>query len=382
MQIYDMEELAKQRDSRSGQIKSIAAVLFVAVIAALAVIRIFREGPQPAATLDSAAALYDQGRWDLAAEEYIELASQGAIITSEDSARAARSLARAGRRSEAAAAYELYLADSSDDMIMTTELGVIYSDIGRSADAIEVLERASDHVPEAIFRLGLIYEASSDDDRAADAFARYVERSADAESLLAAGRSLMRAGRYRDALAGFTAADAMLPSDDKRGFHAVNAAKNMLGWPTDDSLIITPGISIGALTIGMTREEAIRELGEPIYMIDEDTHSVWGYSSGTGIPDTVAYFDEDALIEIVTQSTSYATADGLGLGNFREPKYSNRFTRMRDPDAMILRYTLRGGGLAFYVGDPMSRERVRAVVYSGTFPLTEHLGASWIYFWD
>ena len=81
------------------------------------------------------------------------------------------------------------------------------------------------------------------------------------------------------------------------------------------------------------------------------------------------------MIEIATKSKAHRTSDGLGLSNFLEPKYSDRFDRWIDGegDSSSFRFILKGGGLALYssVGDPI------AVVYSGDVPMSVEIGKGW-----
>jgi tetratricopeptide (TPR) repeat protein len=293
-----------------------------------------------------------------------------------------------GRYEAAAAAYARYLGERPDDARAVESLGKIYYRLGRSEDALPYMERTAETVSgdaELFLALGRLYEWRSDDVRAADAYRNFIEsESSDPEALLDVGRILMRGGRYKDALAGFTRANDLLPSDDKRGYHSVNAAKNMLGWPTDEGMVVTPGVSIGNMRLGLTRPEALEAWGNPLYQVDEEGYSVWGYNGTRETPETIVFFDDDGVIEIATESKKHVTSDGLGLANFREVKYRDRFLRTRDEviDPPIYRYILREGGLAFYAGDPVSADRTRAVVYDGAHPLTEHLDAQWRYYWD
>lgn len=218
----------------------------------------------------------------------------------------------------------------------------------------------------------------SDDVAAAGFYERYIaSRPDDAEGLLEAGRSMMRPGMYRVALDSFEQAADLLPSDDKRGIHSINAAKNMLGWPTDEGMVITPAVSIGNMTLGMTQDEALSAWGKPIYSVDEDEYSVWGYGATSKESDTVVYFDSDGVIEIVTESSRHATRDGLSLKNFSQEKYADRFIIERDAESGMLRYTLKEGGLAFYYTEDKKGEAPRAVIYGGLFPLTERGDAEW-----
>jgi tetratricopeptide (TPR) repeat protein len=355
----------------------------------------YRSSVLPDKLYRSASDHFEKEEYEEAAREY-EMAEElrsgkagGGPPESDDVLyRRAYAYERLGRHEDAAAAYALYLGKRSDDMRAVESLGKIYYSLGRSEDALPRLERLAEAVSadaELLLALGRLYEWRGDDARAADAYSSFVESdSSDAEALLEIGRVLMRSGRYADALAGFAKADDLLPSDDKRGYHAVSAAKNMLGWPTDERMIVTPGMSIGNMRLGLTRIEALEAWGDPLCQIDEGGYSVWGYNGTIERPETVVFFDEYSVIEIATESKRHMTSDGLGLANFREVKYRDRFLRARDEviDPPIYRYILREGGLAFYAGDPASADMTRAVIYAGARPMTERLDARWGYYLD
>ncbi|MDL2263471.1 tetratricopeptide repeat protein [Synergistaceae bacterium OttesenSCG-928-I11] len=349
----------------------------------------YRSNVLPDRLYQSASEHFEREEYEAAAREYEQADALQSKKSSDDvHYRRAYAYERVGKYEEAAAAYVRHLAEHSGDMRAVASLGKIYYSLGRSEDALPYLERTAEAVSgdaALSLALGRLYEWRSDDVRAADAYADFVAlETSDAETLLEVGRFLMKSARYKDALSGFERANGLLASDDKRGYHAVNAAKNMLGWPTDEGMVVTPGASVGNMHLGLTRPEALEAWGKPLHQVDEEGYSVWGYNGTADAPETVVFFDDDGVIEIVTESKKHATSDGLSLANFREVKYADRFLRTRDENAdpHLYRYILKGGGLAFYTGDAVSSDKPRAVVYDGTRPLTEHLDAEWRYYWD
>lgn len=299
----------------------------------------------------------------------------------------AESYVRTSRDADAARQYEKYIALSGDRVgEATLALGMIYDRLGRSDDALPALERGIEMTggdAEALLALGMQYAAHSDDERATSTFINYFKASPkSADALLDVGRYLMRRGMYRDALDGFMAASKLVASDDKRAYHAINAAKDMLGWPRDDEDVITPGQSIGSMRLRITRDEAEDAWGKPLYKVDEGGYSVWAYGGTADEPDTIVYFDEDSVIEIVTMSPAHATTYGLSVANFSHDKFRTRLTRVMDEGSGTMRYTLRGGGLAFYESKDPKRERPRAVIYNGAVPLTEDVDSVWTYYTD
>jgi tetratricopeptide (TPR) repeat protein len=351
----------------------------------------YRSSILPDRLYRSASAHFEKEEYEEAAREYeraeaLRSKKAGSEPPKSDDIlyRRAYAYERLARYDDAAAAYARYLGERPDDLRAVESLGKIYYRLGRSEDALPYLERTAETAvsgdAELFLALGRLYEWRGDDARAADACANFIESdSSDAEAFLDAGRILMRSGRYKDALAGFTRADDLLPPDDRRGYHSVNAAKNMLGWPTDEGMVVTPGVSIGNMRLGLSRPEALEVWGKPLCQIDEDGYSLWGYNGTREMPETVVFFDGDGVIEISTESKQHMTSDGLGLANFREEKYRDRFLRTRDEDIdpPIYRYIIKEGGLAFYADDSASSDGTRAVVYAGSRPLTEHLDAQW-----
>lgn len=302
--------------------------------------------------------------------------------------RKAFSYERLGKLDEAVDAYEDHLVENPYDMRAVEKLGRAYLRLGRSYDALPYLERTLEVKSgdaEIFLALGKMYDEKGDTEKAVANYIDFINSDTkDAEELLEVGRALMKPARYRDALAAFDRASDFMASGDMRAYHAVNAAKNMLGWPTDAAMVITPGVSIGNMKLGLTRDEALEAWGGPLGRIDEDGYSVWGYNGTVETPETSVFFDSDGVIEIVTTSNKHSTSDGLSLANFREPKYADRFVKLRDEhsDPYIYRFTLKEGGLAFYSGDPISADRSRAAIYDGDHPLTEHMDAQWRYYWD
>lgn len=359
-----------------------AAIFFIAAM-------IFVYGRHSAAnrSFELGASHLERGDASAAAELFDKAREQGFSATSSaDVEMIARAYRALGHLKDESDLYESVFETISDDRSFLKMMARSYRAQGRSDDAFAAYERAfeiaSDDADISL-ELGKLCEARLDDARAQAHYLAYASSGSDPEELLEIGRYMMKKARYKDALACFERADAILPSDDKRAFHAVNAAKDMLGWPTDSAMVIVPGDSIGNMRLRLTREQALEAWGEPIYKVDEDNYSAWGYGDGTSKhPVAVVFFDAEKVIEIITESKNHATSDGLNVSNFRAEKHRGRFVRMRDgnSDSDVFRYTLRGGGLAFYTGSPSAPESVRAVVYDGEAPLTEHIGARWVYF--
>lgn len=347
----------------------------------------------PGKLIDDTEMLIDKGEYETAVSVYERAAALKDPPKPSDALmlKIADAYERIGRYESAASLFKTYIDEKggpSGAPDIAEHLADVYITIGDNEAGRKVFAEISNDVSGDVklwHELAIMYEYELDDASAAVAYRRMIDlEPKSADEYLDAGRCFMRIGEHWEALAAFEVSEELAASDDKRPYHAVKAAKDMLGWPTDAAMVITPGMSLGHLNLGMTREQALEAWGKPLYKIDEVGYSVWGYSAGKGVHETLVYFDDTSVIEIVTESKAHATVDGLSLANFQEPKYRYRFTTMRDinSDDGIYRYTLVGGGLAFYVGDPTNRDRVRAVIYGGASPMAEHFGAQWAYFWD
>jgi tetratricopeptide (TPR) repeat protein len=284
-----------------------------------------------------------------------------------------------GRYIEAVDSYAVHLENNPWDTEALMRLGNIYMRFDMYDDALLLFEEAAERLPDALdveYALSVVYERVGRSEKAAEGYVRLTGSDAvrDPEMLINSARALMKLGRYGDALDGFIRADELLPESDKRAFHGMNAAKVMLGWPTDDSMVMTPGQSIGGIRIGETSSDVLGELGKPIDFVIEGEHELWLYRAGEEDVSTYVFFQEGQVIEMATKSKLYRTADGLGLKNFLEPQNADRFDRWIDDDdePAAYRYILKGGGLALYsIDEPI------AVIYSGDIPLSTEEGRKW-----
>lgn len=291
--------------------------------------------------------------------------------------RIAYSLEMLSRDIDAIEAYRSYLAVQSGDAAAHLRLGGIYYRLGRYEETREPLESflATEASPDLFLKLGRVYQELGSEDRAAEYYGRATAPGVeDVEILYNASLALMKLGKYQDALDGFTRMGRFAGSEDKRSTHSANAAKNMLGWPTDPADVVSPGRAVGLLRIGAGSADIMAAWGAPLERVSWGEHAVWGYGKGSDDIDSLVYLEEGRVIEIATTSTKYRTSDGLGISNFLESRYADRFIRWVDEEGSAARYILKGGGLAFFV----IGMRQSAVVYGGNMPLTEDTGYRWI----
>ena len=119
--------------------------------------------------------------------------------------------------SEAAAVYEKLIGKDRDSEILYFNLGVIYSRLGRTGDAIKALEQAARVNPkylEAYIGLGSLHESEKDQ---AAAIASYEKASAidpaDAGVYHRLGAAYARSGRYDDAVRAYGTLEKISPGD-------------------------------------------------------------------------------------------------------------------------------------------------------------------------
>jgi Flp pilus assembly protein TadD len=278
--------------------------------------------------------------------------------------------------------YRTHLEDVPDDKEALFRLGTLYFDHDKNQEALDILQRAKElgAPASADYMIGVASESLGDGKAAREGFIEAIRRSeGDAELLYASSRALMRMGHYLEALDGFTEMGKFVASGDMRAYHASNAAKAMLGRPTNPASVIEPGIAFGSVALGATSGDLIADSnwGAPKEQVADGEHSVWGYGGSLEAPETLIYMENDAVIEIVSSAKDFKTPDGLGVTNFKEPKYAGRFDRWmaRMGDAVTLyRYILKEGGLAFFTAGNLSS----AVVYSGDMPLSRSDGNEWV----
>ena len=287
-----------------------------------------------------------------------------------------------GQDTEAATNYVRHLENQPRDLGAFLRLGNIYLRQGQFEAALAPFERAVKLSPqnaEARYALGKIYERLGSQQRAIENYQQAVKsEQKDVDLLLSASKSLMNLKEYETALAGYEKVQSLASSDDKRAMHGATAARNMLGWPTDPSVIAVPGKSLGKIELGMGEAEILTLLGEPEYRETKEsgeTESVarenWVYAGG----ELVVFFSNGRVLQVQTLLTKYRTQTGLGIANFMEPKYADRFDRWVDTDTEHpgYRYILKGGGLAFY----SSQENRAVIVYRGEYPPTDSDPTFW-----
>ncbi|MDR3321188.1 MAG: tetratricopeptide repeat protein [Synergistaceae bacterium] len=278
-------------------------------------------------------------------------------------------------------AYAAHVKNESSDAEALLRLGSLYFRNGLQTEALAALEKLEGRASTASvdYMLGSLRESTGNRRMASESYKKANLSGTDAELLYTASMALMRLGYYQDALDGFTRMGEFAESGDMRSFHSSNAAKAMLGWPTDPAHVITPGGAVGRLALGAVSGDVLAEWGMPLERTSEGEHSIWGYGGSSEELETLVYMENDTVIEIVTSAKKYKTLDGLGIANFLEPKYADKFDRWRatqestEGSVTLFRYDLKDGGLAFYSVDGYGS----AVIFYGDQPLSSVDGYEW-----
>jgi TolA-binding protein len=379
-------QIDEKENSATGEERPQApkAVLFAVAAALVIVLAIggvlwYRRVILPKRFLGEAERNFDAGDYQAALENY----RKGLLFAPERGEtlyRIGYSMEMLGDDSGAIDAYISRVKNEPDDSEALFRLGSLYVKHAMHREALEPLEMASKlGAPvSADYMLGVVREAIGNPKGAASSYRETIKGSRAPEMLYSSAMALMRLGYYEDALDGFTEMGKYADSGDMRPFHSVNAAKAMLGWPTDPGHVITPGKSIGSLALGTKSKDLLADArwGMPNERVSDGEYAIWGYGDRVGEMETLVYMEADEVIEIVTTAKRFRTSDGLGISNFSESKYAHRFDMWKAETGSDVqyRYTLKGGGLSFFsAGDDAS-----AVVYSGDKPLSKLDTNEWI----
>ena len=269
-------------------------------------------------------------------------------------------LEKTGRIDEAIARYEEHLKTIPGDGKALLRMGWLYiqknDDTGKGLAALkEGAAKLKDP-----YAWALVSEAalkSKDYETAVEALVKEIELFKEPEQVLTCSKMLMGLGAWEEALKGYERFSELAP-DDKRGIHGANAAKAMLGRPTDPRLVIRPGISIGPVRIGDTKDEVRDKLGAPEAkefrkvggksILSDDTAEIWTYSRtmpGRGLR---VIFINGKVREVEARSGEYKTETGLGLTNFLLAKNSSRLEWRKEGEDKSVVCLVKGGGLTFY----------------------------------
>ncbi|MGG4393724.1 hypothetical protein ABEX25_05345 [Paenibacillus thiaminolyticus] len=148
--------------------------------------------------------------------------------------------------------------------------------------------------------------------------------------------------------------------------------------PTNTDYLIVPGQSLGKISLGMTQDEVIQQLGKPT--AEEENRMIYQSSEH----EIILYVKEQTVRQIAFSSPAFSTAERVNTGNFAD--YGDFFTRSECQQRFLhLRDEWNEGGLAFFTFNSDApednteyRQRVCGYIYEGPQMDEEPLiGAEW-----
>lgn len=264
----------------------------------------------------------------------------------------ARALAETGEAGRAAEYYETHLRKQPDDARAKWEAGELYAETKNYARALELMTAARVADGARLERIAEVLLLDGKTEEAADYLRDAALASGEAEKTIEIAKRLMDMGFYRQALEAFSKA-ARLDGDDKRGIHGANAAKAMLGLPTDPALTVIPGESMGLVRLGSSQDEVSTVMGAPekqvFTQINRANVEIWHYGDKNNkMKSMTVFFVGGKVREIETRYREFKTEEGLGPGNFMLEKQSGRIEKRAELDDGRIRFDVKGGGMTFY----------------------------------
>ncbi|MFD3270724.1 hypothetical protein ACE3MS_11360 [Paenibacillus dendritiformis] len=148
--------------------------------------------------------------------------------------------------------------------------------------------------------------------------------------------------------------------------------------PANTDYLVMPGQSLGKISLGMTQDEVVRQLGQPT--AKEENRMIYQSSEH----EIILYLKEQTVRQIAFSSPAFSTAEGVNTGNFTD--YGDFFTRSECQQRFLhLRDEWNEGGLAFFTFNADApednteyRQRVRGHIYESQQMYEEPLiGAEW-----
>lgn len=301
---------------------------------------------------------------------------------------------RQGDKANAVKYYEEHLKSAPEGVKAMVRLGWLYLDRREYDAALKWFREAAkqENKDAALWRLTAeAAEKSGDKAEASAAWLEAAQNGENAEEIMACGKSLLRLGDYRAAMAAYELAAKAAPGD-KAPLHGLAAAKAMLGLPTNPRLVIAPGEALGAVKLGATKAEAkaamdgrspdAKEFGRVggESMLADRHVEIWSYDGSRAM--RIIFIDGE-VHEIETASPLYKTEEGLGLSNFLLAKNEDKLKWKRETREGVLVCLAKGGGLTFYAcgaaGDGAPARETKLRVHRGDvsidgvngFPLME-----------
>lgn len=289
-------------------------------------------------------------------------------------------LEKTGKIDEAIVRYEEHLRIMPNDGRAMLRAGWLYTERGNYEKGLPLLKKAALKMkdPSVWTLLGNAAMRNGSRDLAVEALVKQTELFKEPEKVLTCSKMLMDLKAWQEALAGYNRFIKLAP-DDSRGIHGANAAKAMLGYPTDPKLVIVPGKSIGDVNLGATKEEVKAALGRPDAKeftgvggkspLSGASAEIWTYSRSLPGRGLRVIFINDRVKEVESSSAAYRTGDGIGISNFLLAKNSHRFESRKQAKNGNVVCMIKGGGLTFYAaklnGDGTEAEYKKLRLHKG-----------------
>lgn len=267
-------------------------------------------------------------------------------------------LEKTGKIDEAIDRYEEHLKTIPSDGKALVRMGWLYTQKNNFKKGLPALKEGASKLKDA-YAWTLLSEAairSKNNASAVEALVKQIELFKKPEQVLTCSKMLMGLGAWKDALKGYEKFSKLAP-DDKRGIHGANAAKIMLGYPTDPNLVINPGKSVGMVILGESKEKIKSKLGSPdlkvfkkvgeTSILTNNNAEIWSYNKTMPKISLRIIFLDGKVREIETRSDEYKTATGLGLTNFLLPKNAKRLEWKKEAPGNSVICLAKGGGLSF-----------------------------------
>lgn len=266
----------------------------------------------------------------------------------------ARTQAKLGDSNNAATYYEIHLKQQPDDVKALWEAADLYVELKNYDRAMELLDKATDKRGDdgsLTEKLAEVALRAGYKEKAAAALAKSAMSYNDQAKVLKLAKKLMILKDYCGALNAYKRATALAP-DDPRGLHGTNAAKAMLDIPSDPAMIIVPGVSLGKVKLGDSRDEVKSAMGSPerklFTKMNGTSVEIWRYGINDKNRSMTVFFTGGKTREIETRYKNFKTEDSLGAGNFLLDKHRDKIGERVELSDGRTRFSVKGGGLSFY----------------------------------
>lgn len=264
----------------------------------------------------------------------------------------ARAMVEEGETARAIGYYETHLMKQPDDAKAKWEAAELYAKTNNYGRALELMASARVADSARLERMAEVFLLAGRKEEAADSLRKAALASGEIEKTIEIAKRLMDMGSYGHAIEAFKKA-SRLDADDKRGIHGANAAKAMLGLPTDPALTVTPGESMGLVKLGSDTNSVREIMGDPekqvFTEINRTNVEIWHYGEKNNKKKAMTVFFVGGKVrEIETRYREFKTEDGLGPGNFMMEKQSGRIEKRAELDDGRIRFDVKGGGMTFY----------------------------------